>query len=240
MAKYKSKRIGEMSIDELVLHGKGIMIKTCIITGWQIPENQEYVTVFEDQLRKLLVDEYQDINIDEYEYAMRRYGTQIKDWGKSINLSLIREPLDEYKSYRSELSKVEEQNILTPEIEGPKDADWSDTWERLIKGEIMGLYADLIPYPSLYDWLVKNRLYEPTKGIKWECMDKARSKFIGEVALKRETFQATTEEKELAEMMKVPTWHKNERVTSALIAQSKTIAVKELINLKINENTNSL
>lgn len=239
-AKYSGPRFSALAKlgDDAIKQAAGVSIfKICVITGWQMPESPHFQAALEAEYAKYCAEQLADMTPDEVGFAMRNYALNVKDWGKFVNLQLINEPIQAYRDARAEASKLEEQKrTVTPEIEGPKDTDWSDTWEKLIKGEISGIYADLIPYPSIYDWLVKNGLYAPTTGIKWNCMDRARSKFIGEVALKRETFQATTEEKELAEMMKVPTWHKNERVTSALIAQSKTIAVKELIKIKINEN----
>lgn len=201
-----------------------------------MPDSAEFVNVIEDQLRKFLVDEYLDINIDEFEYAMRVCGTQIKDWGKSINLTLIREALDTYISQRVELSKIEEQKRSKPIEEVPADpVDWSDTWERLKRGEIRGVYAELVPYPSIYDWLEKTGQIKPKNADKWLWLRKACSKEVGRLSLLKESFQATADDKYMLERLKVIQWQEgkfpdDKIALSHLIAGSKTVAVMEILN----------
>lgn len=232
-AKYAGPRFSVLSaLGEQVINqaAEVCLFKICVITGWQLPDSPNFQTALEGEFAKYCAEKLSDLTPEEIAFAMRNYALEVKDWGKYVNLQLINEPINAYRSARAEASRFEEQKrTVTQEIEGPKDTDWSDTWEKLIKGEITGIYADLVPYPSIYDWVVKTGLYAPTNGIKWGWINKARIEFIKEVDLKRETFRATHDEKELSEMMKVPTWDKNERVASALIASAKTIAVKEWI-----------
>lgn len=194
-----------------------------------MPDVREYVSVFEDQLRKFLVDEYMNLNIDEFEYAMRVYGTQIVDWGKSLNLSLIRQALDVYMTKRSELSRVEEQKTPVAEIEGPKDADWSETWEKLLQGEIKGAMADLVPYSAIYDWLVKTGYMTPTNAGKWGWIMDARLAEIKKLEIMREGFTATPDEKAMLQRLVCIDWREDQKALGHLIAPSKRVAVMELI-----------
>lgn len=224
-----------MTVEELKLQTKGLSLKACVITGWQLPDSIEYVTILDDQIRKFLVDEYQDINVHEFEYAMRKIGTETKDWGKSINLALIREALDGYKVYRSELSKLEEQKSTQNEPDPPMgDTDWSDTWERLKSGEYQGLFVDLVPYGSIYDWLVKTAQLAPNNANKWRWLRMACTKEIGRISLKREAFQATPDDRIIFEQLQGIVWVEGKfpeqgAALNHLIAPSKTIAVKELL-----------
>ena len=246
--KYRSKRIKDLTPDELVLHTKGLCFKTCIITGWQMPDIQEYVNVFEDQLRKFLVDEYMNLNIDEFEYAMRVHGTKIIDWGKSLNLSLIRQALDTYVSQRAELSRLEEQKTIPePQPETMSEpADWSDTWERLVKGEIKGQFYDLTPWSAIYDWLERAGKIKPKNTEKWNWLQEACVKEINNLAIKKEAFQATVEEKAMLVRLQVMKWEAgrfpDDKVALAhLISPSKRIAVQQLLTkISNNENTSGL
>lgn len=230
--KYKSKRIKDLSTDDLVLNTKGLCFKTCVVTGWQMPEMQEYVNVFEDQLRKFLVDEYMNINIDEFEYAMRVFGTRINDWGRTLNLSLIRQALDSYIGQREELSKIEEQAAKPKEIEAPPPGpvDWSDTWDKLVAGEITGTYLKLVPWSALYDWLQSTGKVNYSNKERWGFVFEARTAEISRISIMKEGFTATPEDKANLERLKEKDWHTDERSTGLLISKSKEIAVKQLLN----------
>ena len=97
------------------------MIKIHVITGWNLPTDEMIETVLIDQLTKKLQEEYDDLNVDEIEFAFRQSGTTIKDWGKSMNLSMVDKVLRPYLHQRFEASRVEErlappqQTNYTPE-----------------------------------------------------------------------------------------------------------------------------
>lgn len=115
---------------EASAHAKGLCAKISVITGWQLPNDPEYINVLNEQLFKKMVDDYQDLNIDEFEFAMREYGTKIKDWGKSLNLAMIDEPLSLYMAKRKELSEYEERISQKKELPvSPQAADWKERCE---------------------------------------------------------------------------------------------------------------
>jgi hypothetical protein len=223
---------------ELSVRCKGISAKICVITGWQLPEDTEYIHIFEDQLKKMLVDEYQNLNVDELDYAMRNHGTVIKDWGKAMNLSLVREALDSYLSSRAELSRLEEN--VSRETESPNTpmevVDWTDTLKSLKRGEIIGSIGEMIPYASIYDWAEKTGLLCPNSEAKWEFMSIAREIMINLIKEKKSVGQATVDDRQLMERLRPETWRRDKIAVLSLISLTKELIVKDYIN----ENKNKL
>lgn len=107
--------VSRLDPDKLAKEVKALIIKMNIITGWTYPDDNLYQAILEDQLRKKLTEDYPDLNFTEMEYAFRHFGTVVKDWGKSINLSLIDEVLITYKQSRMEVSNKEERTVKPPE-----------------------------------------------------------------------------------------------------------------------------
>lgn len=106
--RYKAPMLQNVSENELKMWSKALLLKIHVITGWVIPDN-EMLNILLDQFEKKLVEDYADMNSEEIEYAFRRKGTSVKDWGKSMNLSLIDTVLLPYVSERSELFKAVER-----------------------------------------------------------------------------------------------------------------------------------
>lgn len=98
-----------MTPGEIGAHARGLIYRIAIVTGWVVPDDKEYRNVLYDQFSKKMVESYSDLNIDEILYAMRQYGTTVKDWGKSINLALIDEVIVPYIAARKEISAIEER-----------------------------------------------------------------------------------------------------------------------------------
>jgi hypothetical protein len=111
--KYKSKQIGIMSEQEVMLWGKTLLLKIHVITGWVIPDS-DLLVILVDQFQKKLVESYPDMNPDEVEYAFRHSGTTVEDWGKAMNLSLIDKVLIPYLGERKILSHQLEERKLPP------------------------------------------------------------------------------------------------------------------------------
>jgi hypothetical protein len=119
--KYAAKQISAMNEQELSLWPKSLILKIHVITGWVVPAT-ELFNILTDQFKKKLVEDYGNMNTEEIEYAFRKSGTVIKDWGKEMNLNLIDQVLIPYLSERIEASRNEErmknppiQKILTDE-----------------------------------------------------------------------------------------------------------------------------
>lgn len=238
--KYQGKRIKDLPEAEIALYTEGLLTRIHIITGWKLPENEMLLTALNHEFCLQIKSRYRELTIEEITFAMREYGVAVKDWGKYANLSLIDEPIQEYLAARKSVSKIEEQHRPEePKELPPEGVDWSDTWEMIKSGDLRQFNPDLIPWASIYDWVVKTGLLCPTNDEKWGWIKQRRLDVIREVAFKKEAFCATQEEKELAEMLKVPTWHKNERAVNHLISGSKRIGLElfiQSLNKAAHEN----
>jgi hypothetical protein len=146
-----------MSAGELDNWAMALLVKIHVITGWVIPEDEGHMNILVDQFRKKLTESYANVNTDETEYAFRVYGTTVKDWGKSMNLSLIDEVMIPYLEQRAEVSKVEEQKALPPAQEKEDISDqtmreWYEDTAKQVKENKLPL--ELIPI-MLADWLIE-------------------------------------------------------------------------------------
>lgn len=112
--KYAGKQICHMDEKEISLWPKALLLKIHIITGWVIP-GTELLNILVDQFQKKLVEDYGNLNTEEIEYAFRRSGTTIKDWGKEMNLNLIDQVLIPYLNERMQVSAKEEKLKHPPE-----------------------------------------------------------------------------------------------------------------------------
>jgi hypothetical protein len=137
--KYKSPQIGRLP--NLETWGKALMVKIHVITGWVLP-SPDMIGIFIDQFSKKLIEDYPHLNVDEIEFAFRSIGTGVKDWGKSMNLSLVDEVLKEYSAQRFEASQQEErqkdkpvQKIYTAEeLDNIQRADVEAFYQRCLRG----------------------------------------------------------------------------------------------------------
>ena len=120
--KYQSKQIGKMTDVEVINLSGELLLKIHVITGWTIPAN-EVMILFADQFKKKLVESYQNVNVDEFEYAFRQFSGTVKDWGKQMNLSLIEEVMTAYLAHRFEISKMEESKSKPKELPAPEHTD---------------------------------------------------------------------------------------------------------------------
>jgi len=166
--KYAGKRFGIMELEEIMFSSKTLLFKISAITGWTLPIS-EMLTILIDQFSKTLTEKYRFTNIDEFEYAFRSKGLEIKDWGKAINLSLIDEIMIPYLEGRAELSRLEEQKSV-PIIEEPKQLN-DEQWEEWLI-DIKGYPLELIPIAA-YDYLLRIGRINPTTKDKKEYMNKA-------------------------------------------------------------------
>lgn len=119
-----------MDISEIIFSAKTLLFKISAITGWTLPIS-EMLTVLIDQFSKTLAEKYRFTNINEFEYAFRSKGIETKDWGKSLNLSLIDEIMIPYLETRIEVSKMEEskkstQNLLPKRKREMTNEEWEE------------------------------------------------------------------------------------------------------------------
>lgn len=166
--KYAAKQFGAMNDDERFLSAKVLLLKISTITGWTLPIS-ELQDILIDQFQKTIAEKYHNTNIEEFEYAFRKKGVEIKDWGKALNLSLIDEIMMPYLESRIELSKLEEQMALPNATEKTELTD--EEWEEWIV-DIKQYPLELIPI-NCYEYLLRVGKINPTKAEKRQYMDKA-------------------------------------------------------------------
>lgn len=169
--KYSSgERIGEIDLLQLDQKTKVAMLRIHVITGWTIPVD-EMMQIFIDELRSLLLQEYEDISFDEIIFAFRRYSHVVEDWGKEMNLKLISKVLEAYMEDRYDVGLLEERIKMedTPQLLEFKPKQYTDD-------EIVGIALDywqnskspMLEFinPNCYEILVKQdkiTLDEPNK-----------------------------------------------------------------------------
>jgi hypothetical protein len=169
--KYQSPPFGKMKAQDLEIWVDALLLKIHAITGWTIPE-KKILTVLVDQFRKKILESYPNCNPDEIEYAFRQTGTTVKDWGKSMNLSLIDEVMIPYLEKRFAISRIEEQK-KTKMIENKFDMSDQDLWNQTAILVKKGGYPfQLIP-SSLYEWKDKNGQIKASAPEKKEYLDRA-------------------------------------------------------------------
>ena len=147
--KYKSLQIGNMVEGDLMIWGKSLLLKIHVITGWTIPASDEMLNVLIDQFTKYLFERYPELNPDEIEYAFRKSGTVIEDWGKNLNLNLVDKVLVPYLNERYKVSEMEEklkhgnpeQKIFSQEeLDNSAREDAERQYQSFLKGrELLGL-----------------------------------------------------------------------------------------------------
>lgn len=166
--KYASPRIGEMTDIQQNLWADALILKIHVITGWVIPE-KDLMNVLTDQFQKKLIEDYSHLNVDEIEYAFRKSGTTIKDWGKAMNLALIDEVLIPYTNQRLSISADEERKKSEP----PPTKIYTDAQlEDLHRGDIEAFYQRLrkgiVPrgIPDYFEpILLKDGLLKPAESM---------------------------------------------------------------------------
>lgn len=72
-----------------------------------MPSDKESVIVLRDEFRKLLKEQYGEMNTDEIEFAFRERSHTVEDWGKNMNLGLINRILKPYLYDRQDISQAE-------------------------------------------------------------------------------------------------------------------------------------
>lgn len=199
-------------------------------------DKQEYVLALKSQLSKKLKEDYSVINADEFEYAMRKYGIRVKDWGKSINLALIDEPIQLYLSERAEVSKFEEMAANEAEAaqkcpEKENIAEWSQEWEQVkewAKKGVIDTYIHLIPINSMFLWLESEGVLvmdrEEKVALYRDSVDTLSKK---KSSLRMEGL-ATQDDIKLIEILKSGYWVSGDSTDQAVITEARLRAIVQL------------
>lgn len=115
--KYKSLPFGKIAEEEIRITASSLLIEISLITGWALLEDTTAAMVLKKHFELKLKESYPNVNEHEMLYAFRQ-NTTVKDWGKSMNLSLIDEVMIPYLENRFEVSKLEE-SLNFPQIQPP-------------------------------------------------------------------------------------------------------------------------
>lgn len=107
--KYSGKTFGAMEPKERDRAAKEVLLRIHVITGWQMPTD-ELMLILVDEFNKKIIESYPNVNIDEITHAFRQHGSEVKEWGKSLNISLIDEIMIPYLEKRFEASRSEERS----------------------------------------------------------------------------------------------------------------------------------
>lgn len=94
---------------ELQSSAKEVLLRVHVITGWVMPPD-ELTLILIDEFTKKILESYPNVTVAEVCYAFRSGGHEVKEWGKSLNVSIIDEVMIPYLEKRFEVSKYEEQN----------------------------------------------------------------------------------------------------------------------------------
>lgn len=172
--KYAAKRFGDMEPVERNLSAIKMLMTISVITGWTIPNPGPMLDTLAEQFEKKLNESYANINIEEFEYAFRNKGLDIKDWGKALNLSLIDEVIKPYLHDRADISLQEEKlhgQLSKEDIEKTpslmKDEEWEEWLNDIAKYEV-----NKIPCDS-YDYLVRKEKISLAPAEKHDYMRRA-------------------------------------------------------------------
>lgn len=136
-----------MNPAELSAWPKALLLKIHVITGWVIPST-DLLNILVDQFGKKLQEDYSDLNTDEIEYAFRKSGTTIQDWGKGMNLNLLDQVLIPYMDKRLQASAAEEKIKAKPEqkifsedeINNMRRAELEQAYQAMRNGKIPIIY----------------------------------------------------------------------------------------------------
>lgn len=167
--KYASKQFGKMIPEERELSAMQLLLKINVIVGWTIPAS-ELMDILAEQFEKKLAESYANVNADEFEYAFRNRGLDVKDWGKALNLTMIDEVMIPYLEQRYDLSVAEESLNRPIPIEDKRELTAEEWQEWLL--DMKGYKLDMIPVAA-YDYLVRENKINPTVKEKNDCIEKS-------------------------------------------------------------------
>ena len=113
--KYSDTPISLMADAELRTKLLKVLKRIHVITGWNLPADQEYTGLLLDELHAKLKESFDMLNLREIVAAFRENGIGVKYWGKNMNLDLVCNILGVYCEKRARVSMEEERLQNPPE-----------------------------------------------------------------------------------------------------------------------------
>lgn len=183
--KYSAPKIVELKGNDLVACFITVFGKIQINTGWVIQpivnDNKQltiYGTALIEEMLHCIAINYQNYNANDIIHALRKHSSKVKDWGKSFNINLLKEVLDEYEKCDRQPAIEEETKLL----------DYTGTINKLTKEEVQNstrkdvqdmyelyLNKDILPSTSLTAHISFDCLFEDNQITeKWMNLFYAR------------------------------------------------------------------
>lgn len=168
--KYAGLKISQMDESEVLQKSFVLLTRIHIITGWNLPNDSDYIKVLGDELKIFLSTKFFDLNFEEVVFAFRTYGIGTIDWGKNMNLTLISDCLNEYLLKRYDVSlieeriKVKQEQVLydAEQLRNIQREDIENFYQRLLLGrEVLENAADWFKDVLVYDGLMTERDHLP-------------------------------------------------------------------------------
>ncbi len=231
----------------------GLMGKLTTIAGWRIPDGhgaENYEKVFTDQLNKFIFEQFGNITLSELEYAVRKYGVNLSDWGRPMHLGLLSHCLTEYLAYRATVSELEERSSIDQkqakiESLGPVSVDWSNDWGKIVYAAKIGQIKNIWIPIDLYDYLIRIGLItvpdknDPEavaadKADKWEILKGCAAQYLVDIKdalLSGLGIEPPFEIKRriaLLENTESPIWKKDTVIMSTLTIMAKKEIIRQL------------
>ncbi|MFB6456535.1 hypothetical protein ACE38W_14775 [Chitinophaga sp. Hz27] len=223
-----------------------MLIRIYSATGWRIPEDNSLMTSLVIEFGHFLIEQCGDLNPEEIALAFRTYALEIKDWGKSMNLSLILQPINRYRSARHDAS-VREERLKTASKDAMYAAlpvgetDWSDEWERVKDAARNGQIRSVRIITPLYDWLNRKGMITFSPAEKRDIMEECRQIYALEmkVALQTTTIPVPAAREKYELLIKEgKEWLKSDDLCSVVLTASKIETVRrEAVKAIQNEKT---
>lgn len=193
--KYLLPTFSNLPAIDLGRHAKGLLVRLHTITGWKLPDDDFFLNTLVSEFTKYLTENCGDLNPEEIGYAFRNYGLETKDWGKSMNLQLIHDPISEYRKVRADISAMEERlkeskNKPDKQIEHTGEVDWSPEWNKLLESARNGSLNALYCVAPIYDWLKKQGMIAFSDRERNEIFEECRQAYAYEIMVALRTANA--------------------------------------------------
>lgn len=222
------------------LHVQTTLFRINAITGWKVDANQTYQNILEEEFEKYLIENHSDLNFQEIPYAVRNYGLEIKDWGKSMNVSLLNQPIALYRGRRIELSDLEsrlkdqvKESNKAPQL--PMETDWSRVWsDILISAQESNIEKKIIPVP-VYDWLIQKAKLVLTASERTAYYERAREIYRLDLVTRYAIDQISLDEKKYLQHIKAGTDLENEDTKNVIVNRAKVLAVREFAIKEVSQ-----
>jgi transcriptional regulator of met regulon len=128
--KYSANKINQLTDGEINLNSVLVLKRIHVITGWNFPNDADFIKILNDEFVDLLKKSFGTINFNEVLEAFRVCGIGVIDWGKSINISLLKEVLNDYLVLRFDASLNEERMKSKPLVQKVQTKDELDNEAR--------------------------------------------------------------------------------------------------------------